>query len=118
MGGLAARVSCAMLPWAVIFSNVLNLPSALGPCFMVPILTLYILTGNSSGAVGQWGKLLCRVMDDEGLATGLGSYQKYLRAFVWGFPTIVALVGLCWVDNAVTQSLVIVAMIWHLCWSS
>merc|ERR1712216_516105 len=83
---------------------------------MTLMLTYYLISGSSSSTLGQWGKLLTRVMDDEGLATGLGGAQKYVRVAVWGYPVIVAGLGLCWVDEPTCQRLVILAMIWHLGW--
>ena len=82
---------------------------------MTLVLTYHLASGSSDSTVGQWGKLLTRVMDDEGLATGLGGAQKYVRVVLWGYPVIVAF-GLCWVDEPTCQLLVLLAMIWHLGW--
>lgn len=102
-----------MPSWLAIVSNVLNLPAVVGPVFMVSLLTIHLLTGSSSGTVGQWGKLICHIQEVEGLATGLRGVWKYVRCALWGYPVIPALLVLCWIDSPGVQAYVLAAMMVH-----
>ena len=48
---------------------------------------------------------------------GTGKYHKYARVFLWGYPVLIGLAILSWVDDESAQGAVILTLIWHMGWA-